>query len=327
MRMVGMASFGPPDVLKIEEAPRPEIKPGEVLVQVEAAGVSRADVMQRQGRYPPPPGASQTLGLDIAGTIAEVGRGASQWSVGDKVCALVNGGGYAEFCAVPAGQVLPIPEGWSAAEAATLPENLFTVFDNLVTRARLRRGETVLVHGGTSGIGSTAIMLARALGAIPYATAGSDEKCAACLKIGAERAIQYRREDFAAAIAQYTGGRGVDVVLDIVGGSYLEKNLDTLATDGRLSIVAIQGGATGTLPLHKLMVKRGTIVGSTMRPRTAAEKAAVANVLRQEIWPLLPEKQFIRPLIDSSFPLEDAQAAHERLEEGAHIGKIILLTT
>jgi NADPH:quinone reductase-like Zn-dependent oxidoreductase len=206
-----------------------------------------------------------------------------------------------------------------------LPENLFTVFDNLVTRARLTKGEMVLVHGGTSGIGSTAIMLARALGAIPYATAGSDEKCAACLEIGAEQAIPYRREDFAAAIGQYTRGRGVDVVLDIVGGSYIEKNLDALAMEGRLAIVSLQGGATGTLPLHKLMAKRGTIMGSTMRPRTAAEKAAIAEALRQKIWPLLPQKRFIRPLIDSTFPLEDARAAHQRLEKGSHIGKIILL--
>lgn len=324
MLTIEMSSFGSPSVLKAVETARPAIEPDEVLIRVEAAGVSRADVLQRQGNYPPPPGASKTLGLDVAGSVAEIGSDVARWRMGDRVCALVNGGGYAEFCAAPSGQVLPIPEGWSAAEAATLPENLFTVFDNLVTRARLRKGETVLVHGGTSGIGSTAIMVARAIGAVPYATAGSSEKCAACLQIGAERAIQYRSQDFAAEIEGYTGGRGVDVILDIVGGSYFEKNLDALAMEGRLAIVATLGGGTAALPLQKLMRKRATVLGSTMRARTAMEKAAVSEALLARIWPLLPEKKHIRPLIDSTFPLRDARAAHERMESGGHIGKIVL---
>lgn len=326
MLAIEMSSFGPPSVMGIVEVPKPRVTADDVLIRVDAAGVSRADVLQRQGKYPPPPGASQILGLDVAGSIAEVGSGVAGWREGDRVCALVNGGGYAEFCAAPAGQVLPIPDGWSAPEAATLPENLFTVFDNMVTRCRLSGGETVLVHGGTSGIGSTAIMLARAIGAIPYATAGSVEKCAACLKIGAERAIQYRTEDFVAMMKQFTGGRGVDVVLDIVGGSYLDRNLDALALEGRLAIVATLGGASATLPLQKLMARRARIMGSTMRARTAAEKGAIADELRKQIWPLLPEKRFIRPLIDSTFPLRDASAAHHRMEAGLNIGKIVLLT-
>lgn len=327
MLAIEMSSFGLPSVMAVAEIPKPQVKPGEVLIRVEAAGVSRADVLQRQGKYAPPAGASQILGLDVAGSIATVGGEVAAWRVGDRVCALVNGGGYAEFCSVPAGQVLPVPDGWSAPEAASLPENLFTVFDNLVTRARLSRGETVLVHGGTSGIGSMAIMLARAVGAIPYATAGTVAKCAACLKIGAEKAIQYRSEDFAEMIKEYTNGRGVDVILDIVGGSYLDKNLDALAMEGRLAIVATLGGASGTLSLPKLMAKRAAITGSTMRARTAAQKGAIAQVLRQQIWPLLPDKRFIKPLIDFTFPLRHARAAHERLETGSHIGKIVLLTS
>jgi NADPH2:quinone reductase len=324
MLAIETSSFGPPSVLRAVEIPQPEIGPGEVLIRVEAAGVSRADILQRQGNYPPPPGASQTLGLDVAGSIAAVGSDVVRWRLGDRVCALVNGGGYAEFCSVPFGQVLPIPEGWSATEAATLPENLFTVFDNMVTRAGLRKGDTVLVHGGTSGIGSMAIMLARAIGAVPYATAGSDEKCEACLRIGAERAINYRSQDFVVEIGRYTGGRGVDVVLDIVGGSYLEKNLDALAIEGRLSIVATLGGSNGAFPIRKLMGKRATVLGSTMRVRTTAEKAAISEALLAGIWPLLPEKKSVRPVIDSTFPLQDARAAHERMESGLHIGKIVL---
>jgi putative PIG3 family NAD(P)H quinone oxidoreductase len=262
--------------------------------------------------------------LDVAGVIAAVGAGAGEWQVGDRVCAILAGGGYAEFCVAPAVQVLPIPPGWTAVEAATLPENLFTVYDNLITRARLQKAETVLIHGGSSGIGSTAIMLARAIGAIPYATAGSDEKCRACQEIGAKQAINYKTEDFVEAVERLTSKRGVDVIADIVGGAYLERNIEALALEGRLSLIATLGGATGTLPLGKLMSKRGTIVASTMRARTPAAKGEIAGRLRHHIWPLLPDKNTIRPLVDSTFPLTEAIAAHERMEGGGHIGKIVL---
>lgn len=309
MRAVEISSHGPPDVLKLVERPKPEPTAGEILIKVEAAGVARADILQRQGKYPPPPGASDIPGLDVAGT---------NESTGERVCAILSGGGYAEYCAVPAAQVLPIPAGWSAVEAATLPENLFTVYDNLVTRGNLKSGETVLIHGGTSGIGSMAIMLARALGAIPIATAGTQEKCDACLRRGAARAINYKESDFVAA------SQGVDVILDLVGGPYLERNLDALAPEGRLVVVSTQGGRTAPLDIGKLMSKRLRILGSTMRVRTAAAKGEVAQALFQNIWPLLPAKTAIRPFIDSVFPLAHARLAHERLESGEHIGKIVL---
>lgn len=324
MRVIEFSQHGSPDVLHIAHHPDPELQPGDVLIRVEAAGVSRADILQRQGKYPPPPGASPVLGLDVAGVIEECGPGVTNWKPGDRVCALVNGGGYAELCAVAATQVLPIPEGWSAVEAVTLPENLFTVFDNLATRAHLAAGETILVHGGTSGIGSMAIMLARALGAVPYATAGTDAKCEAAKEIGAEEAINYHTHDFVSVIKQITHGRGVDVVADIVGGDYLAKNIDALAREGRLALIATLGGAEGTLPISRLMQKRGTIVASTMRPRTAEEKGAVAGQLRANIWPVLPKKQVIRPIIDATYSLAEARKAHERLERGNHVGKIVL---
>jgi putative PIG3 family NAD(P)H quinone oxidoreductase len=325
MLAIEVASPGPPSVLKLVERPKPEPGPADVLIRVDAAGVSRADVWQRQGNYPPPPGASDILGLDVAGTIVAAGESVRDWKTGDRVCALVSGGGYAEFCAAPAVQVLPIPQNWSAAEVVTLPENLFTVYDNLVTRARLKAGEKTLIHGGTSGIGSMAIMLSRELGAIPYATAGSDEKCAACLSLGAERAFNYRTEDFVQSCLSANAGNGVDVVLDIVGGKYLEKNIDVLALEGRLSLVATAGGSSGTLPIGKLMHKRGTIVASTLRARSVAEKGRIAELLRKHIWPVLPSKRHLRPLIDSTFPFRDAHKAHERMESGMHIGKIVLV--
>jgi putative PIG3 family NAD(P)H quinone oxidoreductase len=309
MLAIEISSPGTPDVLRLVERPNPEPQPDEIVIKIEAAGVSRADIMQRQGKYPPPPGASDIPGLDAAGT---------NDSTGERVCAILAGGGYAEYCAVPAVQVLPIPAGWTAVEAATLPENLFTVYDNLVTRAGLREGETVLIHGGTSGVGSMAIMLARALGAIPIATAGTDEKCQACLRLGAARAINYKSSDFVAA------SQGVDVILDLVGGPYLERNLDALAPEGRLVLVSTQAGGTASLDIGKLMAKRLRILASTMRVRTAAAKGAVAQSLLKNIWPLLPAKTAIRPVIDSVFPLADARLAHERLESGKHIGKIIL---
>ena len=309
MLAIEISSYGPPDVLKLVERPKPEPSAGEILIRSEAAGVARADILQRQGKYPPPPGASDIPGLDVAGT---------NESTGERVCAILSGGGYAEYCVAPAVQVLPIPAGWSAVEAATLPENLFTVFDNLVTRGNLKKGETVLIHGGTSGIGSMAIMLARALGAIPIATAGTEEKCEACLRLGAARAINYNQSDFVAA------SQGVDIILDLVGGPYLERNLDALAPEGRLVIVSTQGGRTAPLDIGKLMSKRLRILGSTMRVRTAAAKGEVAQALLKNVWPLLPAKTTLRPVIDSVFPLADAWLAHERLESGKHIGKIVL---
>ncbi|HTW63643.1 MAG TPA: NAD(P)H-quinone oxidoreductase [Bryobacteraceae bacterium] len=324
MIAVEISSFGPPDVLQPVERPNPEPKPDEIIIRVQAAGVARADVLQRQGKYPPPPGASDIPGLDVAGIVASTGRNVTGWKPGDSVCAILAGGGYAEFCAVPKVQVLPIPEGWTAIEAATLPENLFTVFDNLVTRAGLRRGETILIHGGTSGVGSMAIMLARAWSAVPIATAGTQEKCDACLGFGAAHAINYKQSDFVVEVNRLTAGRGVDVVLDMVGGPYLDRNLEALALEGRIAIVATQGGRTGQLEIHKLMLKRGRVIGSTMRARTPAEKGHVAERLLQDVWPLLPAKNPIRPIIDSTFPLRDARLAHERMESGGHIGKIVL---
>jgi NADPH:quinone reductase len=324
MLAIEISSFGGPEVLKPVERAQAKPKAGEILIRIEAAGVARADLLQRQGKYPPPPGASDIPGLDVAGIVAELGEGVSTHKIGDHVCAILSGGGYAEFCSVPSVQVLPVPEGWSFVEAATLPENLFTVFDNLVTRAQLSPGETVLVHGGTSGIGSMAIMVSQAVGAVPYATAGTVRKCEACLGVGAEKAINYHTSDFVAEIKAATGERGVDVVLDMVGGSYLERNLDALALEGRITIVATQGGREGRLDLGRLMQKRARIMGSTMRARPAEQKGAVAERLVQRIWPLLPAKNPIRPVLDTVFPLVDARRAHERMESGEHIGKIVL---
>ena len=325
MIAIEISAFGAPEVLTPVERPKPVAKDREVVIRVEAAGVARADTLQRQGKYPPPPGASDIPGLDVAGVIDSIPAGVSEFSEGDRVCAILTGGGYAEFCAVPVVQVLPVPQNWTAVEAATLPENMFTVFDNLITRAGLKRGETILIHGGTSGIGSTAIMLARAWGASVIATAGSGVKCEACLGFGAKHAINYKEADFVAEIKRLTQNRGVDVVLDMVGGPYLEKNVDCLATEGRLAIVSTQGGRTGQLEIGKLMQKRGRVMGSTMRARTPEQKGEVARRLLHDVWPLLPAKNAIRPVIDSSFPLRDAHLAHRRMEEGSHIGKIILV--
>lgn len=324
MIAIEISSYGPPNVLKPIEREKPVPNENEVLIRVEAAGVSRADVMQREGKYPPPPGASDIPGLDLAGVIEAVGRSVQAWQAGDRVCALVTGGAYAEYTVAPSVQVLPIPEGWSAVETATLPENLFTVYDNLITRADLRRGETVLIHGGTSGIGSMAIMLSRAWGAVPIATAGSTDKCAACLRLGASHAINYKEVGFVAEVKRITEGRGVDVILDLVGSEYLARNLDALALEGRLSIVATQGGKTGQLDLGKLMIKRARVLGSTLRARTPEQKGAIAQRLLKDVWPLLPAKDLIRPVIDSTYPLTGASRAHERLESGKHIGKIVL---
>jgi NADPH2:quinone reductase len=324
MIAIEISSPGDADVLRAAERPDPVPRKGEVLIRVRAAGVARADVMQRQGKYPPPPGASDIPGLDVAGTVERVGEGVLGCKPGDAVCAILSGGGYAELCLAPAEQVLPIPQNWSFTEAATLPENLFTVYDNLVTRAGLTSGETVLIHGGTSGIGSMAIMVSRHVGALPFATAGSDAKTQACLALGATNAINYRQSDFVAEVKRLTGERGVDVVLDMVGGSYLDRNLDALALDGRISIVATQGGRHGQLDLGKLMGRRARVMGSTMRVRSEEEKGKVARRLLEAVWPSLPDKRWIKPLIDWTFPLRDARLAHQRMESGEHIGKIVL---
>jgi putative PIG3 family NAD(P)H quinone oxidoreductase len=325
MVAIEISSFGPPQVLRPVERAKPAPGPDEVVIAVEAAGVNRADSLQRQGKYPPPPGASDIPGLECAGSVAAVGPNVVQWKIGDRVCALVSGGAYAEFCAAPAVQVLPIPEGWTATEAATLPETLFTVYDNMVTRARLAKGETVLIHGGASGIGSMAIMVARAVGAVPTATAGSDEKCAACRELGAAEAVNYTTGDFVDAVRRFTSDRGVDVVLDIVGASYFERNLEALAAEGRLVFVAAQSGGLVSLNIFKLIGKRASIMGSTLRARTPEQKGAIAERLLRNIWPLLAAKNPIRPVVDSTFPLREAWRAHERLEASLHIGKIVLL--
>ncbi|HZV76477.1 MAG TPA: NAD(P)H-quinone oxidoreductase, partial [Candidatus Babeliales bacterium] len=282
---------------------------------------------QRQGKYPPPPGASPILGLEVAGKIAACGEGVTRWHEGERVCALTNGGGYAEFVAVPEGQVLPIPAGWSAIEAATLPENAFTVYDNLFTRGRLQPGETVLVHGGTSGIGTTAIMFAVALGSTAIATAGSAAKCAACLRIGASYAIDYRTTDFVVEVARLTHEHGVDVVLDIVGGDYVARNLNCLGLDGRLVCIATLHGRVVELDLGPLFAKRAAIMASSLRPRSASEKASIARVLEARIWPLLPQRKAIVPIVDSVYPFDQAAAAHVRLESSEHIGKLALVPT
>jgi putative PIG3 family NAD(P)H quinone oxidoreductase len=325
MIAIQISEFGGPQVLQATERPQPEPAEDELVIRIKAAGVSRADIMQREGKYPSPPGTSDIPGLDAAGVVDSAGSGIKRFSPGDKVCAILAGGGYAEYCVVSECQVLPIPEGWSEMEAATLPENLFTVYDNLITRAELKAGETVLIHGGASGIGSMAIMLARAWNAVPIATAGSDRKCTACLQVGAESAINYRNADFVAEVKRLTQARGVNVVLDMVGGPYLKRNLEALALEGRLAIIATQGGRTAELDILQLMLKRARIIGSTMRVRTPEQKGAVARALLRNVWPLLPPKTTIRPIIDSTFPLKEAWRAHERLESGEHTGKIVLL--
>ncbi len=325
MNYVAFDRPGTPEVLHVASAAAPEPRPGEVAIEVEAAGVSRADTLQRKGLYPPPPGASPHLGLEVAGTIAALGAGVRGFAPGDRVVALCNGGGYAESVTVPAGAVLPLPESWSFIEGATLPENAFTVFDNLIVRARLERDDVVLVHGGTSGIGSTAIMFARALGARAIATAGTREKCEATLAMGAFAAIDYRAEDFVERVLALTDGRGVDIVLDIVGGDYIARDLRALALEGRIACIATAGGTKAEIDLGRLLQRRATIFGSSLRPRTDAEKAQIAGGLRARIWPLLDARDPIVPLVDSIYTFSEAAQAHTRLESSAHIGKIVLV--
>ena len=323
MRFIDLPSFGAPDVMTHATGPCPSARSGEILIKVEAAGVNRPDVAQRQGNYPAPKDASPILGLEVAGEVVALGEGVTEFAIGDKVCGLSNGGGYAEYCVVPAGQALPWPKGYDAVKAAAVPETFFTVWANLFGHGRLAAGESVLVHGGTSGIGVTAIRLAKAFGARVLATAGSAEKCTAMLRFGADAAINYREQDFVSEV-KATAPQGVDVVLDMVGASYFQRNLRCLGKDGRLVMIAFLGGAEAEkVDLRPIMVKRLTVTGSTMRPRTAAEKGAIADALRQKVWPLLAKGECVPP-IHAVFPLAEAAAAHRLMESSGHIGKIVL---
>ncbi len=323
MLAIDPAAPGGPEVLVPVERPVPTPEPGEVLVRVRAAGVNRPDVLQRMGLYPMPPNAPTIMGLEIAGEVVAVGQGVARPEVGDKVCALVAGGGYAQYCAVPAGQCLPVPQGMGFVEAASLPETYFTVWSNLFERAFATEGDTVLVHGGTSGIGVTAILLCKAFGLRVIVTCGSDEKCAAARALGADVAINYRAGDFAELAREANGGRGVDVVLDMVGGDYVPKNIALLADDGRHVSVAFQRGPSAEVNLSQVMRKRLILSGSMLRPRSVAYKTALADSLARDVWPLFPQGR-LRAIIDSTFPLADAAEAHRRMEAGDHVGKIVL---
>jgi len=323
MRAIEISRPGGPEVLQPVERPMPACGPGEVLVAVAAAGVNRPDVMQRMGLYPAPPGASDLPGLEVAGEIVRLGAGVSEWRVGDRVCALANGGGYAEYASVPAAQCLPVPAGWDLVQAAGLPEACFTVWGNVFQRGCLRPGESLLVHGGTSGIGVTAIQLAVAHGATVYATAGSAAKCNACNELGASAVVNYREQDFVEVLRQATDGRGVDVILDMVGGDYVNRNIRLAAMDGRVVNIAFQQGFEATVNFAPLLVKRLLLTASTLRPQSAAAKAALATALRQQAWPWLEAGRF-RPVVHAVFPLDQAAAAHALMESGEHIGKIIL---
>lgn len=326
MRAVEISEPGRPEVLRVVERPTPVPGPGEVLIRVRAAGVNRPDIMQRQGKYPPPPGASGIPGLEVAGVVESApGSPARSESPapGDRVCALVTGGGYAEYCVAPSVQCLPIPPALGVVPAAAVPETFFTVWTNVFQRGRLGPGERILVHGGTSGIGTTAIQLARAFGATVYATAGSDEKCRACEQLGAARAFNYRSDDFVEAVRDATGGLGVDVVLDIIGGDYLQRNIDCLAMNGRLVQVGLIGGARTQINLMPVLHRRLTLTGSTLRVRSVEEKGALARELEKHVWPLL-EAGTVRPVVWRTFPLEHAVDAHRALESGEVIGKIVL---
>lgn len=323
MRAVEISAPGGPEVLKLVERPVPEPAAGEILIRVHAAGVNRPDALQRAGAYAPPPGASDLPGLECAGEVAEVGPGGSRWRVGDRVCALLPGGGYAEYVTTPGAYALPVPEGLGMLEAAALCETFFTVWHNVFERGRLEAGEAFLVHGGSSGIGTTAIQLAGVRGARVFATAGSAAKCEACLALGAERAINYRDEDFVAVTQEATGGRGLDVILDMVGGDYLARDVRALGLDGRLVMIAFLGGAKAELNFAAVMTKRLTITGSTLRPQSVEAKARIAAALEAEVWPLIAGGR-IAPVMDRTFPLEDAAGAHARMETSEHIGKIVL---
>ncbi len=323
MTAIGFEAPGGPDVLKPQQRPVPQPGPGQLLVHVAVAGVNRPDVLQRMGGYAPPPGASDIPGLEFAGRIVALGEGVSRYEVGDQVCALVAGGGYAEYAVVHEDNALPIPAGLSLEEAGAIPETFFTVWTNVFQRGGLKKGESFLVHGGTSGIGTTAIQLAKAFGATVLATAGSDEKCAACRDLGADHAINYRAEDFVVAAKAATGGRGVDLILDMVGGDYINRNYDAAAESGRIAQIAFLNGPKAEVNFSRLMLKRLTHTGSTLRPRTIAEKAGIARELEEKVWPLLTEGR-CKPVIHARFPLAQAAQAHALMESNAHIGKIVL---
>ena len=323
MRAVEITQPGGPEVLKVGTRPVPQPKAGEVLIKVAAAGVNRPDTMQRAGNYPVPPGASDIPGLELAGSIVALGDGVSDWKIGDTATALVAGGGYAEYCTAPAPQCLPIPKGMTAIEAASLPETFFTVWSNVFDRGRLAPGESFLVQGGTSGIGVAAIQMVKAFGNAVYATAGSAEKCAACVKLGADRAINYKTEDFAAVVKEATGGKGVNVILDMVGGDYLDRELKCVADDGRIVIIAFLGGAKATVFLNDILRRRLTVTGSALRPRPVEFKGAIARNLREKVWPLIVSGK-IKAVVHRTFPLAEASKAHALMESSAHIGKIVL---
>jgi NADPH2:quinone reductase len=323
MRAIEIEKPGGPEVLRPAERPKPEPKPHEILVKVAAAGVNRPDVLQRQGLYAPPPDASELPGLEIAGEVAACGAAVKAWKVGDKVCALTHGGGYAEYCVTPEVQALPVPKGLSMVEAASLPETFFTVWSNVYDRGRLAAGQSLLVHGGTSGIGVTAIQMAKATGNRVFATAGSDEKCAACVKLGAEAAFNYKTGDFVEGVRQATGGKGVDVILDMAAGDFVPRELKALADEGRLVFIAFLRGPKTELDVNEVMRRRLTLTGSTLRPRPIEFKGAIAASLRSRIWPLI-EAGRIKPVIYRTFDLEQAAAAHRLMESSEHIGKIVL---
>ena len=323
MTAVAITTPGGPEVLKATSLATPKPGPGQILVKVAAAGVNRPDVAQRMGAYPPPPGHSPLPGLEIAGTVAEAASGVTRWKAGDQVCALVNGGGYAQYCIAEETAALPIPDGLDMVKAAAVPETFFTVWNNVFERGALKSGEWFLVHGGTSGIGTTAIQLAKAFGARVLATAGSADKCKACLDLGADRAINYKTEDFVAAAKEATGGKGVDVILDMVSGDYVEKNIIAAADDGRIVQIATLGGADVKINIARLMMKRITLTGSTLRPRTREVKAGFARALESKVWPLIAAGK-VKVVMDSTFPLAQAAEAHRRLESSQHIGKIVL---
>ena len=323
MRHIAARVPGPPDVLALVDGPRPEPKPGEVLIRVAYAGVNRPDCAQRAGSYPPPPDASPIIGLEVAGTIVAIGAGVDDWRVGDVACALTPGGGYAEYCATPAAYCLPLPESLSLLEAASLPENYFTVWHNAFERGGLRSGETLLVHGGSSGIGLAAIQLAKAFGARVVTSVGNAEKADACRRFGADHALNYREQDFVAEVARITAKRGADVILDMVGGDYIEKNLKSLAVEGRLVLIAFLRGSRAEVDWRFVMLKRQTITGSTMRASPHERKAAIARALRERVWPLFPAGK-LKPVIYRVFPFAEAATAHALMESSQHIGKIML---
>ena len=329
MKTVEISAFGAPDVLRLAERPAPVAAAGELLIRVSASGINRPDVLQRTGNYPVPPGASDIPGLEVAGVVVsgdEAAMAAAGFKVGDRVCALVAGGGYAELCVAPVGQCLPVPKGFTDIEAASLPETFFTVWSNVFQRAYLAKGETLLIQGGSSGIGVTAIQIAKALGSTVIVTAGSDEKCAACVALGADHAINYKATEFAEEVKKLTSGKGVNVVLDMVAGSYVAREVECMAEDGRLVIIAVQGGIKAEFNAGLVLRKRLTITGSTLRPRSLEFKASIAKALKEKVWPLL-ESGAIKPVIHSTFAAADAAKAHTLMESNQHIGKIVLTWT